>query len=231
MEDRYTSGEYLEANPDWHIEDSPWKARQILKMIRKNGLQPKTVCEVGCGAGEILSQLQRSLPEADYTGYEISPQAYALSQPRASERLRFHLGDLLETDETFDLVLCIDVFEHIPDYLGFLGRLRRHGRHHLFHIPLDLSLLTILRPGRLIKGRYTVGHLHHYTYETALAVLKDSGYEVVDATLTAGGLELAKSWRHPRTIAANGPRWLVSRFSRRLAARLFGGFSLLVLAK
>jgi hypothetical protein len=31
-EEMYTSSEYLENNPTWHLEDSLWKARQILKI-------------------------------------------------------------------------------------------------------------------------------------------------------------------------------------------------------
>jgi len=87
------------------------------------------------------------------------------------------MEDLLETKERFDLLLCIDVFEHIPNYLVFLEKLRNHADRFIFHIPLDLSVLTILRPARLLKGRYGVGHLHTFNYELALAVLKDTGYE------------------------------------------------------
>ena len=61
MSGMYTSGEYLEKNPHWHAADSPWKAGQILKMIQKNGLHPATVCEVGCGAGEILKSTARGI--------------------------------------------------------------------------------------------------------------------------------------------------------------------------
>src|SRR5213075_586346 len=54
----YQSGEYLDKNPTYHVEDSAWKARQIFQMIEKNRVKPASVCEVGCGAGEILKQLQ-----------------------------------------------------------------------------------------------------------------------------------------------------------------------------
>jgi len=50
-------GNYLENNPTWHIEDSPWKAKQIFKMLNKNSINPKSIAEIGCGAGEILNQL------------------------------------------------------------------------------------------------------------------------------------------------------------------------------
>lgn len=231
MSGMYTSGEYLEKNPHWHAADSPWKAGQILKMIQKNGLRPATVCEVGCGAGEILNQLHAELRETKFFGYEVSPQVFEICLTKSKERLQFFLGDLLETDKRFDLLLCIDVFEHVPNYLSFLEKLRGHAERFVFHIPLDLSLLTILRPNRLMKTRYGVGHLHMFNAEMALAVLKDTGYEVVDSFFTAGGLELEKNQRRVRTIFANLPRRVIGKFSQRVSARLLGGYSLLVLAK
>lgn len=227
----YQSGEYLEKNPRWHAADSPWKAAQILKMIRKQNLNPVTVCEVGCGAGEILNRLHAELPAANFFGYEVSPQAYEICSAKTKERLQFRLGDLLETEERFDLLLCIDVFEHVPDYLSFLERLRGRANRFIFHIPLDLSALSLLRPARLMKTRYGVGHLHMFTAETALAVLKDTGYETLDSFFTAGGLELEKNQKRLRTVLANLPRRVLGKFSPRLAARILGGYSLLVFAK
>lgn len=227
----YQSGEYLDKNPRWHAADSPWKAAQILKMIRKQNLNPATVCEVGCGAGEILNRLHAELPAANFFGYEVSPQAYEICSAKTKERLQFRLGDLLETEERFDLLLCIDVFEHVPDYLSFLERLRGRASRFIFHIPLDLSALSLLRPARLMKTRYGVGHLHMFTAETALAVLKDTGYETLDSFFTAGGLELEKNQKRLRTVLANLPRRVLGKFSPRLAARILGGYSLLVFAK
>lgn len=227
----YQSGEYLDKNPRWHAADSPWKAAQILKMIRKQNLNPATVCEVGCGAGEILNRLHAELPATDFFGYEVSPQAYEICSAKTKERLQFRLGDLLETEARFDLLLCIDVFEHVPDYLSFLERLRGRASRFIFHIPLDLSALSLLRPARLMKTRYGVGHLHMFTAETALAVLKDTGYETLDSFFTAGGLELEKNQKRLRTVLANLPRRVLGKFSPRLAARILGGYSLLVFAK
>jgi SAM-dependent methyltransferase len=231
MSDIYTSGKYLENNPGWHAGDSPWKSAQILKMMRKHNLQPGTICEVGCGAGEILSRLHEEILAAQFHGYEVSPQAYELCLARQKDGLKFTHGDLLETQEKFDLLLCIDVFEHIPDYLSFLERLSGHAGLFIFHIPLDLSLLSILRPARLARVRYGVGHLHTFNYESALAVLKDTGYEIVDSIFTAGGVELEKNKRRIRTVLANLPRRVIGAFSQRVAAQILGGYSLLVLAK
>lgn len=227
----YQSGEYLEKNPHWHAADSAWKAGQILKMVRKHGLNPATVCEVGCGAGEILNNLHAQMPETNFFGYEVSPQAFEICSAKSKERLQFTLGDLLETNKRFDLLLCVDVFEHVPNYLSFLEKLRGHADRFVFHIPLDLSMLTILRPNRLMKTREGVGHIHMFTAEMALAVLKDTGYEVVDSFFTAGGLELEKNQRRLRTVLANLPRRVLGKINPHLAARILGGYSLLVLAK
>lgn len=29
MDTMYTDGTYLRNNPDWHVDDSPWKANQV----------------------------------------------------------------------------------------------------------------------------------------------------------------------------------------------------------
>src|SRR5215472_18256240 len=46
IEEMYTSGEYLEKNPTWHVEESPWKAKQIMRMLNQSGIAPRTICEV-----------------------------------------------------------------------------------------------------------------------------------------------------------------------------------------
>ena len=226
----YTDGQYLNENPTWHTEDSAWKARQILRMLQRNGINPKTVCEVGCGAGEVLRQLQENMdPSCEFHGYEISPQAFRFCQERANERLHFHLKDFLqEEDPHFDLLLLIDVIEHLEDYLAFLKRVKSRSQYKVLHIPLDLSVQSVLRPGKLAFIRNRMGHIHYFTRETALRSLEDCGYQIHDHFLTGVALEGAN--KTFKTHIANVPRRVVATVHKDLAARLFGGFSLMVLA-
>jgi cyclopropane fatty-acyl-phospholipid synthase-like methyltransferase len=224
----YQTGEYVARNPTYHVEDSSWKAGQILKMIAKHDLQPRSVCEVGCGAGEILKQLQASMPaDTQFFGYEISPQAFALCQERANANLKFACRDLLQETEAFDLLLCLDVFEHVEDYLGFLRALRPKARRHIFHIPLDLSVQWVWRSEPIMRQREQTGHLHYFTKETALATLQDAGYEVGDWFYTPGAIA------NPRSVKAklaSWPRKILSAVNQDLVVRVLGGYSLLVLA-
>ena len=227
----YLDGEYARKNPNFGVEDSHWKAQQVLKALRRNSLAPTSICEVGCGAGEILLQLQFSLPsDARFDGYEISPDAYRVSLSRANERLHFHCTDFTRhASRRYDLLLCLDVFEHVPDYLGFLEAVRERAEYKIFHIPLDLSVQWLLRMTPILKERELVGHLHHFTRETALDTLRWADYQIVDTFYTAGSLDLPN--KSAKQMIARVPRRLAYRLSPDLTVRILGGFSLLVVTR
>jgi SAM-dependent methyltransferase len=229
LQNIYNNGSYFERNPSWHEEDSFWKVEQIIQVIRRNKLMPKSICEIGCGSGEILKCLQTILGDGvTFYGYEISPQAYEISKKKSQTNLNFYLKDLLiEKESYFDIVLAIDVIEHIEDYFGFLRNLREKGKYKIFHIPLDLSVQTIFRGSPLSIARLKVGHIHYFTKETALASLKDTGYSIIDCLYTKSS-NLNRNWKkHLLTI----PRKLLFYLNQDFAVRLLGGYSLLVLAE
>jgi SAM-dependent methyltransferase len=228
--DLYLDGEYLLKNPRWHVEESPWKAKQVLRMLRQTALVPKSICDVGCGAGEVLSQLQKSLErDCVFRGYDISPQALSLANSRANERLQFILGELRsQHDVFFDLILALDVIEHLEDYWSFLRQLKMKSRYKIFHIPLDLSVQTVFRQNALLLRRNLYAHLHYFTKETALRTLQDTGYEVLDYFYTPRSIELGSKLGE-RLLKL--PRRLCFAINPDSAVRLLGGFSLLVLAR
>jgi hypothetical protein len=227
----YEDGTYLKNNPSWHEQDSPWKAQQILKIIEQNSLMPKSICEVGCGAGEILNQLSNHLGnDVNFTGYEISPQAYERCITKSKPNLIYKNMDFFdETDASYDIAMAVDVFEHIEDYFDFLRKFKERAEYKLFHIPLDLSVQTLFRKSPLIKSRESFGHIHYFTKDTALASLKDTNYEIVDHFYTAWSLELPnRGWK---SNMFNIPKRVLAKFNKDFAVRLLGGYSLLVLAK
>lgn len=231
FEQRYTGGTHLEKIPDWHIEESPWKAQNIAKLLTRNTLSPQTICEVGCGFGEVLKLVQAERgAECECLGYEISPVAFAHAQERTNEYVHFKLGDFLAaTERVFDLLLILDVVEHVENYLGFLQDLKPKGEYKIFQVPLELSVQTVFRRHALIKQRDTHGHLHYFTHETFLRSLEDCGYQIVDYIHTSSSLDLpthvlsTKLMRVPRKVCY----WL----HKELTVRTLGGFRLMVLAR
>jgi SAM-dependent methyltransferase len=229
-DERYLHGAYLGNNPTWHAEDSAFKAGELQALLRRSSLRPARVLDVGCGAGEVLRHLQTQLDKsAQLVGYDISPQAIERAKSLGGERIQFHCGDATtEAATDFDLVLVFDVFEHVEDYFGFLRRVGRLGTHTVFHIPLELTASAALRGAPLMHARKTVGHLHHFSRDTALATLSDCGYRIIEATYTPGAFATA---HHLRTRLANVPRRGLFRIAPDLTVRLLGGFSLMVLAE
>lgn len=226
----YLNGEYLARNPLWHVEESAWKAVQIRRMLQKNQISPTTVCDMGCGVGEVLKQLQKSLgSECKLYGYDISPQAIDLAKSRANERLHFCLSDFCSVDgASFDLILALDVFEHLEDYYAFLRQLKDRARYKIFHIPLDISVQTVFRKNGLLKRRYLYDHLHFFTKETALQALQDTGYEVLDHFYTPRSIEFGDAIGQ-RLLRL--PRKFCFTLHNDLTVRILGGYSLLVLAR
>ena len=91
------------------------------------------------------------------------------------------------------------------------------------------SVSSVLRSTPIISARKLVGHIHYFTKETALATLKDTGYDVIDYFYTSGAVELKN--KSMKTNCLKIPRKLLYLLNKDLAVRLLGGFSLLVLAK
>lgn len=228
--DIYNQGDYLANNPKWHADDSGWKAGHIDRLLTAHGIAPRSIVEVGCGAGGVIAALAKRFPEAPAVGFDISADAATLWPAQRPANLDYRRTDFLETGDRADLICLIDVFEHVDDYLGFLRALRSRARWFVFHIPLDLSVLSLARR-RYMRGRAEVGHLHYFTRESALATLATAGYTVRDWRYTALALEAGSEARTAATRLANLPRRLVAILSTDAAATWLGGYSLLVLAE
>ncbi|MBO0792811.1 MAG: class I SAM-dependent methyltransferase [Ktedonobacteraceae bacterium] len=227
----YTSGLYLEKNPGWHLEEAPWKAKQIMSMLNKHGLSPQMVCEVGCGVGGVLKQLQeRSAETCEFWGYDISPQAIALAEMFQNERLYFRQADILqEAVPPFDLVLLMDVLEHLEDLQSFLRRLKLKGEYKLFHVSLMISVQTVVRKNGFAHVREKYGMVNYFTRDTLLQALRDAGYEIIDHCYTTSSTDLPTHVVRKRLMRL--PRKILFALNRDLAACLLGGYRCLVLAR
>lgn len=227
--ERYIDGSYARDNPSYHEEDSAWKASLVLRSLSRNDLAPSTVCEVGCGAGGVLEELHRALPGGTrLVGWDISAAAIQRCAEKATVGLSFYLGDFTAESgsEEFDVLLALDVFEHVEDFLGFLRATRDRGRRHVFHIPLDLSVQTVLRQAPLADRRRQLGHIHYFTKDTALASLVLTGYEILDVFYSCKSIGLT-----PKARLARIARKLPFRANPDLTVRLMGGYSLVVVAQ
>ena len=221
----YTDGRYSSKNPGWHEDDAPWKARQVLSMLGDRNFRPESIVDMGCGTGGVLEAIAGALNGTRLVGYDPSSQAIGMVE--RSDRVELRVGTPKDVHEHYDLLLSLDVFEHVEDYIGFLRSLRPVADWFMFHIPLDVSAQTVIRERPLLAARSKVGHLHYFTRRTALASLETAGFEIVcDKLLFPKGIP----GRQVKTRIANIPRDLGRHLRPQLSARIFGGSTLLVLA-
>jgi hypothetical protein len=229
-DEKYSSSEYLDDNPTWDSEDSPWKAAVVSTFMTKFNISTDDICEVGCGSGGVLSYLRDVYPESKLTGFDVAPDVESFWSLHGNLNIDFKLGDFLTiNDSHFETILLLDVIEHLRDPFSFLDSIRHRGNDFVFHIPLDLSSLSILRETPLLNVRKKVGHIHYYTKNLALSLLKESGFEVVSWQYTnASSSAPGNSWM---TKVASLPRKVAYVLNKDIGVRLLGGETLLIYAR
>ena len=233
MKDIYSNknSDYLEKTKTWHAEDSPWKAKQVLKILNKHNINPQSVVEVGCGVGEILYSLNEKISDKQisFEGFDIAEDEINIAKKKNVKNVNFHVKDFTSCEKgNYDLLLMMDVFEHVPDYIGFIQKCNAKAKYKIYHIPLEIHLNSVLR-NRMIYSRQEVGHLHYFTKETALATLEDTGQEIIDFFYTPCMVERPN--KSLKTKIANVFRRIMFAISPDITVKLLGGYSLLVITK
>lgn len=227
----YLNGEYFRNNPNWGAEDSTWKAGIIQNLLHRNFLSPEEITEIGCGAGGILESLSFDFPSCKFKGFDISPHAINIAKKKTSDRLQFFNQDFSNVDHfQSDLIMVIDVLEHVDNYYEMLRQVKRCGKYFMFHIPLDLSCRTILKPHILLQQRTSVGHIQYFSKEMVEWMLADSGFKIIDWVYTKPVTDMTVADNHKRRIK-KGLRNFSFSISKDLSAKLWGSYSMMVLAK
>lgn len=228
--DIYNDHTYLTNNPTWHEEDAIFKADRIERILRKHPIKFESVCEVGCGSGEILVQLQKRFPDAHkWIGYDISSDAIAIAERKSNENLTFELKDiqLVAKEINYDLMLIIDVIEHLDNYFNFLDSIVEKSRYFVFHIPLDMCLWSLMREGILIESKKRVGHIHNFTEDFIKSILNDHGFKIIGQIYTE---PIAKVHSFKQQIV-NVMRNILDMINPWLCSKTLGGYSIMLLAE
>lgn len=129
-------------------------------------LPPATVLEVGIGEGEIAARITTRFPTASVTGLDLpDPDLAAHWTTRQFVAVFGDIAKLPFPDDTFDLVLAIEVLEHVarPD-----AALREVARVARADVVLSVPREPMWRVGNMARGKYwkalgnTPGHIQHW---------------------------------------------------------------------
>ena len=220
--DRYATGQYAEAVPDWHSDDAPHKAAAVVALLSELGWEPKRVADVGCGTGSVLARVCEAL-DCEGQGVDVAPAAIERAASRPG--LQFAVGDVSAVAPC-DVVLCLDVVEHVADDIELVRSLADCAPRIVLRIPLDASALDVLRPGRMLAARRNWGHRHVYTIDLVRALIDDAGLDLV--ALRFDRVPFRASTAKGRL--SDAVRRICHRWAPEPSTRVFGGYSVLLAA-
>lgn len=229
---RYTDGTYLTANPTWHAQDSAWKLSHVKQGLRNARLPAvSSICEMGCGSGALLKQWAAQEPHLTFTGYEISPQAYQLCLKQAPKNVTFLQGEIPPRGP-FDLALALDVIEHIERDEEWLEQVVFAADYWIFHVPLERSVYTWLRPDFIAEERNRMGHVHFYTPAAVEKLFRKHHLKIISWHYTNKYMERPPELKTYRSrLGMKIRQWLHRILPTRWAALVVGGYSALVVCR
>lgn len=192
------------------------------------------ILEIGCGTGEITKNLEAY---GKVVGLDISPEALEIC--RANGVTNVVLGDINSVDllayhEKFDLVLALDVLEHIQDDVLAMKRvkdmLKKDGLFFI-NVPAHKFLWS--------EHDEALHHKRRYHSFELLSKLKDAGYKVLKKSFFVSAvfpvIVLFRAWNnffgrsaYPRTsyVILSKPLNDLMKNVLKVEARLVENFSL-----
>jgi SAM-dependent methyltransferase len=164
------------------------------------GLTPVTVVEVGAGEGRVTERLVERFPDATVIGLDLVDDD--LAGDWAELGLPMFFGDATRlpfADDAIDLVVGLEVMEHIPNPASALREIARVCRDT---VVLSVPREPIWRAGNLARSRYvrdlgnTPGHVNHWSAR---------GFErFVDSTFQVQATKRPLPWTMVRAVPRSG---------------------------
>ncbi|MCU1358485.1 MAG: methyltransferase protein [Acidimicrobiales bacterium] len=128
---------------------------------------PSRILEVGVGEGEVTARLAARWPDATFCGVDLpDPELAGHWDGKGFSPLFGDIGKLPFPDGAFDLVLCIEVLEHVPYPELALAELSRVARRDLVtSVPREPIWCALnLARGKYVKDKgNTPGHINHWS--------------------------------------------------------------------
>lgn len=159
-------------NTYWWYQGRKEIVLQFLLRHTQLGRERLNVLDVGCGTGLLLEEL---LAHANPVGVDFSNLAMDYCRQRGIEQLtRARVEAMPFGEKTFDLMLALDLLEHVEDDGGLireLWRICRPGGHLLITVPAYPFLWS--------EHDEALQHCRRYTRASLRKLIGATGFETV----------------------------------------------------
>ncbi|HUW94397.1 MAG TPA: class I SAM-dependent methyltransferase [Anaerolineae bacterium] len=148
--------------------------RRVAKVVEAS--RPRSILDVGCGEGFTIDWLLRVNGQLPIQGVDYDWPALVHARVKHPE-VPFQMGDISRlpyASGSFDLVLCLEVLEHLAEPIRALGELRRvSGGLCLISVPNEpFFMMSNFLRGKNVRGwGNDPEHLHRWTAGESLRLL------------------------------------------------------------
>lgn len=190
------------SNEMYNIKNREQKANKMLAVLENyysNKTKNLSLLDIGCSTGTIVNTIGKKFDNA--TGIDIDKQAIEYAKRKYDcKNFQFKIGDAMDIkflDNSFDVVICSHIYEHVPDYNKLISEIYRvlkfdgvccfaaGNRLKLIEGHYKLPLLSVI-PKSLghmyirILGKGTFYYENHLTYWELRKLV--SKFETIDYT-------------------------------------------------
>jgi len=165
-------GAYFKTDTDYHV-------RQLLKLVPP----PARILDVGCGTGVMI----RALENNGYTvrGIEPAPFASDFARNKGHDVLTGDFMSVQLPENHYDVVVALEVIEHVHDPGRFLRRVRRTLRSGglFYYTTGNFKGFSLQRRlfGKAVLDSYVApeGHIYFFSNTTMKRYFRESGFSEV----------------------------------------------------
>lgn len=227
--------EYLDKNPNMHIEDASIKFKELKSELKKLK-KVRTMLDVGCGAGVLTKKIFGYLKAPKTLGVDVSQKMIdtAKSINKDNPQIDFFNASVfnLKNGFKYDLIVGSDIIEHVENDVKFLEKLGSIGKSIILRVPLENSIMNrvliyLFISNELKKTEDKYGHIHHYSKESFLKVVNSAGLKTKSYSLFL--INKPRSWWLNEILRYLS--MIVGLFSLETAVKFGGGFIVVTLTK
>jgi len=155
------SNQYENSMIEWRTKAAKYKAKNIVDLSKT--IEFNSVLEVGCGEGSILYWLSQWEFSKNLNAIEISESGIEITKSKQIEHLKsiqlFDGYNIPFEDNSFDLVICSHVMEHVEHERILLREIKRVSKYQIFEVPIDFSFYVDKKSNHFLS----YGHINIYT--------------------------------------------------------------------
>ncbi len=164
-----------------------YRLRSLTKIVK---IDKGRLLDIGCGGGVFTESLSYYYPNINIFGCDISKTAISYAKKLGAGNIKYRVinnGHFPYSDNFFDVCICLDVLEHVPDIFHFIKEIKRvlkkDGMLYLIvpceNQPYTCSwLLSKVHLWTNLTYRY-YGHVHpEFTHKKVIKFLNKNGFKI-----------------------------------------------------